>query len=76
MNKEQIAIQVQKAAFMKIDGFMYRIDYHINEEEEQEVHYHDEDSGEEYISTFDELETYDIEFFSIEPIENSKVENG
>jgi len=45
---------LEKAAFINIDGFEYRI-MGFYKDIEQELHFEDEESGEMYVNTLDEL---------------------
>lgn len=56
---------LDKASFIKIDGEMFRVNNFVEDEGTWHFDYEDEDTGEVYCSTLEELEAdmYEIELY-------------
>lgn len=68
---EQIIEKARNAAFIKIDGDMFRMDgveEDLDDIRDSLIHYHNEDDGEEYSSCLYELLESNLEFFELTSI--------
>ena len=65
-NKENLVKALNDAAFIKIDGYWFRVEAWDGEE----LRFYDEESGEEYVNTLDDL-IADMDEFEIYVLEKN-----
>ena len=69
LTRQQIIEMAPFAAYVRINGSMYRMDYVVADGIDDRLAYSDPDSnGEEYVSPFSEVMEADVVFFELKPM--------